>query len=42
MPPMRSPAITGHVTSRMIAKYVKGANQTRLAKEAMAKWENTK
>ena len=35
-------AITGHVTSRMIAKYVKGANQTRLAKEAMARWENTK
>lgn len=35
-------AITGHVSSRMVAKYVKGANQKRLAKEAMAKWENEK
>jgi integrase len=35
-------AITGHVTTRMIAKYVKGANQKRLAKEAMRKWENAK
>jgi integrase len=35
-------AITGHVTSRMVAKYVKGANQKRLAKAAMRKWENAK
>jgi integrase len=35
-------AITGHVSSRMVAKYVKGANQKRLAKAAMAKWENEK
>lgn len=33
-------SITGHVTSRMIAEYIKGANQKKLAKEAMAKWEN--
>jgi hypothetical protein len=35
-------SITGYVTSRMVAKYVRGANQRRLAKEAMAKWENAK
>jgi integrase len=35
-------AITGHVTSRMVAKYVKGASQHRRAKRAMAAWENTK
>jgi integrase len=33
-------SITGHVTSRMVAKYVKGANQHRRAKRAMAAWEN--
>jgi hypothetical protein len=33
-------AITGHVTSRMVAKYVKGANQRKLAKAAMKAWEN--
>lgn len=33
-------SITGHVTSRMVAKYVKGANQKKLAKEAMKRWEN--
>jgi integrase len=32
--------ITGHVTSRMVAKYVRGANQKRLARDAMARWEN--
>jgi integrase len=35
-------AITGHVTSRMVAKYVKGANQRRLAAEGIRRWENTK
>lgn len=35
-------AITGHVTSRMVAKYVKGASQHRRAKRAMTAWENTK
>jgi integrase len=35
-------AVTGHVTSRMVAKYVKGANQRKLAKAAMRKWENAK
>lgn len=33
-------SITGHVTSRMVAKYVKGANQRRLTKEGMKRWEN--
>lgn len=33
-------SITGHVTARMVAKYVKGANQHRRAKRAMAAWEN--
>jgi integrase len=33
-------AITGHVTSRMVAKYVKGASQHRRAKRAMSAWEN--
>jgi integrase len=33
-------SITGHVTSRMVAKYVKGASQQKRAKRAMAAWEN--
>lgn len=35
-------SITGHVTSRMIEKYTKGANQKKLAKQAMRRWENAK
>lgn len=35
-------AITGHVTSRMVAKYVKGANQRALAKKAIKAWENAR
>jgi integrase len=35
-------SITGHVTSRMVGKYVKGANQKRLAREAIRRWENDK
>ena len=35
-------SVTGHVTSRMVAKYVKGANQKRLSIAAMTKWENAK
>jgi integrase len=35
-------AVTGHATTRMVAKYVKGANQKRLAKAAMTAWENDK
>jgi hypothetical protein len=36
-------AITGDVTSRMIAKNVKGASQRTLAKRAKRRWErNTK
>jgi integrase len=35
-------SITGHVTSRMVAKYVKGANQRKLATAAMKRWENAK
>jgi integrase len=34
-------AVTGHATTRMVAKYVKGANQKRLASEAMKRWENS-
>ncbi|HEX5998783.1 MAG TPA: tyrosine-type recombinase/integrase [Hyphomicrobiaceae bacterium] len=33
-------AITGHVTSRMVAKYVKGASQQKRAKRAIEAWEN--
>jgi integrase len=33
-------SITGHVTSRMVAKYVRGANQRRLAAEGIRRWEN--
>jgi integrase len=33
-------SITGHITSAMVQKYVKGANQKRLAKQAMRAWEN--
>lgn len=33
-------SITGHVTSRMVAKYVKGANQRRLAAAGIERWEN--
>lgn len=34
--------VTGHKTSRMIAKYTKGADQKKGAKAAMRKWENAK
>ena len=33
-------SVTGHVTDRMVGEYVKGANQKRLAKEAIRRWEN--
>jgi integrase len=35
-------SITGHATSRMIAKYVKAANQKTRAKRAMKAWENAR
>ena len=35
-------AVTGHVTSRMVAHYTKGADQRRLAKAAILKLENSK
>jgi integrase len=35
-------SVTGHATTRMVAKYVKGANQKRLAADAMKRWENAK
>ena len=35
-------SITGHVTTRMIAKYTKDANQRKLAKKAMKAWENAR
>jgi integrase len=35
-------SITGHVTSRMVARYVKGANQRKLSKAAVRRWENAK
>ena len=35
-------AVTGHTTSAMVAHYVKGANQRKLAKAAMRKLENSK
>jgi integrase len=33
-------SITGHISSPMVAKYVKDANQRKLAKAAMRAWEN--
>ena len=33
-------AVTGHDTTRMIAHYVKGANQRKMAQAAISKWEN--
>ena len=35
-------SITGHVTTRMIEKYTKDANQRKLAKQAIRRWENAK
>ena len=35
-------AMTGHTTSAMVAHYVKGANQRKLAKAAILKLENSK
>jgi enterobacteria phage integrase len=35
-------AVTGHTTSAMVAHYVKGANQRKLAKAAILKLENIK
>ena len=34
-------SITGHRTSRMVAHYVKGANQRKLATEAIRRWEQS-
>lgn len=33
-------AVTGHASSRMVAHYTKGANQRKLARSAIGKWEN--
>ncbi len=33
-------SITGHVTGRMVEKYVKGADQKKRARRAMRRWEN--
>ena len=33
-------SVTGHDTTRMIARYVKGANQHKMARAAIRKWEN--
>jgi integrase len=35
-------AVTGHATSAMVAHYVRGANQRKLAKAAILKLENNK
>ena len=39
--PMQIMAITGHKTLGMVQHYVDRANQKRLAKQALAAWENT-
>jgi integrase len=35
-------SITGHVTGRMVEKYVKGADQKKRAKRAIKAWERTR
>lgn len=40
MPPQKVQAITGHETLEMVAHYGKGANQKRLAGQAMGRLMN--